>query len=417
MSITNNANAVCFYNNGEFDKRAFTMLGLSAKQTDNPIGFFGTGFKYAIATLLRHGYKVRIYTDDCVYNFHTAPSVFRDKEYTSIYCSYGEDDEDYIELPFTTHLGANWKLWQAYRELYTNARDEQGSVSLAHADSVDRTYSVCVLITGDNIAEFIKIYNAHDKYFINPLAPVVCEGARMRCLERKPDSDNVVYYKTMYTGTRLDKKSYFTYDYVDTQELTEDRTLAHAWMLREHIGTLWATSMSYDMLITHLPKVATSEYYEHNLEIGYQPPSEAFFAACAYLNEHHLSMPLWARDLYTKQLPFAQQITAYKPTRHQQALIRRAVSILHHHRCMIDTDKMTMCVSLPDEILGYYKDDHIYISKLVFDHGFEKLLGTMYEEYIHQHENVGDYTNRMQNFLVDRCASLMLQVYEMDTTE
>ena len=412
MSITN---AVCFYNDGEFDRRSFTMLGLSAKSNDNPIGFFGTGFKYAIATLLRNGLNVRIVTDDSEYDFYTATSSFRDKEYTSIYCKIlGVDNA--IELPFTTHLGANWKLWQAYRELYTNAKDELGGVCLADFNGPRVAGDVCVLVGGDNIHNLIEVYNKHTKYFLPAEHPTLADGERMRCVDKKHDSDNVIYYKTMYTGTKLDKRSYFTYDYTSTQELTEDRTLANPWMLREHIGDVWVLAMSYDMLVEHLPHIASSEYFESNLDVGYKTPSEDFYRACQYLNEHHKQMPMWARDLYTKSLPFDKQVLRYTPTRYQRLQLAKAVRILHHHKHMIDPERIVLCVSLPDDLLGYYRDAIIYISKSVFDHGFEKLLGTVYEEYIHEHDNTHDYSRKMQNILVDKCASLMLEVYEMETS-
>ena len=413
MSITK---SVCFYNDGEFDRRSFTLLGLSAKSSDNSIGFFGTGFKYAIATLLRHGMSVCIATRSTVYNFTTAKATFRDKDYTAIYCNY---DDEVVELPFTTHLGANWKLWQAYRELYTNAKDEGGGVCLANSDGSHSTNDVCVLVGGDNIAELVVIYNNHNKYFLNDNTPVICEGDRMRIVAKKHDGDNVVYYRTMYTGTKLDKPSHFTYDYTAKQELTEDRTLAHPWMLREHIGDVWTANMSYDMLIEHLPRISKMDVYEYNLDTSYHlvGPSKDFLRACAYLIEHHQSMPMWARDLYTKQLPFDKQITVYQPTRHQLALVKRAIAVLHHHRCMIDPTLVVLCVSLPDDTLGYYREGIIYISEAVFDLGFEKLLGTMYEEYLHHHEHVSDNSRHMQNLLIDKCAALMLEIYEIDTAD
>ena len=42
------------------DMRAVTLMGASVKMTSSAIGYFGTGLKFAIATLLRTGHKVRI---------------------------------------------------------------------------------------------------------------------------------------------------------------------------------------------------------------------------------------------------------------------------------------------------------------------------------------------------------------------
>ena len=419
MTTTDN-NAVCFYNNGTFDKRAFTMMGLSAKTDEKAIGFFGTGFKYAIATLLRHGCTIRVvvYTgrnnDKSTYDFNSAPGTFRGKEHDFVYCTYSDKygiADDPIELPFTTHLGANWKLWQAYRELFTNAKDEGGSVCLVDGkDSGDG--DINVFVTG---ADFVAVHEQHNKYFLD--AETLTQGHRMRAVAKQENSDNVIYYKTMYTGTKVDKPTYFTYDYTRTVELTEDRTLADTWYLRQHIGELWVSNMSYDMLIEHLPKIANDKYYEYNIDAGWHDGSADFHKACAYLNKMQRPMPMWARDVYTKQLPFDQQVELYTPTRYQRTQLDKAIRILAHHRHPIDESKLVVCASLPNDVLGYYKADTIYIAKEAFDRGFEKLLGTLYEEYIHMVEQTDDMTRVMQNILVDKCATLMLQVYEMEGVE
>ena len=46
---------IVFENPGEIDIRSISTFGVSVKEGDNPIGFFGTGLKYAIVVLLRTG--------------------------------------------------------------------------------------------------------------------------------------------------------------------------------------------------------------------------------------------------------------------------------------------------------------------------------------------------------------------------
>lgn len=410
--------SICFYNNGTLDKRAFTMLGLSAKSSDEAIGFFGTGFKYAIATILRHGCDVTITANGKEYNFYTKSDRFRDTEYNAIYCSYALSSYDNpdgvvkIELPFTTHLGASWKLWQAYRELFTNAKDEGGGVQPIDIDDPACTFKpgdVCVYVTGP---DFVAVYDNHDMYFLN--AETVVQGYKIRAVAQQQRSNNVVYYKTMYTGTQLDRLTYFTYDYTHTMPLTEDRTLNDTWLIGSHICELWLEKMSYDLLIEHLPKIAKDVYYEYHLNTGYHTGSEDFMRACEYLNKHNRPMPMWARDAYIRQLPFSQQIEPYTPTRFERRKLKRAIAILAHHKRIIDTDKLVLCASLPEDVLGYYNKGFIYISREAFNRGFEKLLGTLYEEHIHMIEGLDDMSRAIQNLLVDKCAALMEQVYMME---
>jgi hypothetical protein len=409
--------AICFYNNGTLDKRAFTMLGLSAKADDKAIGFFGTGFKYAIATLLREGLDVKVHVmqengDVREYGFFTRRDTFRDKEFDFIHYYYDVPGARFEnELPFTTHLGANWKLWQAYRELYTNAIDEGGSVELIediHGFN-PMAGDVCVYVVGD---EFIKVYEQHNKYFIK--ADTVAEGYNIRCVTKIEDSDNCVYYKTMYTGTQLDKPSHFTYDYVGTVSLTEDRTLADTWSLRHHISRLWLEFMDYDTLIEHLPYVANEKMYEGRLSDDYCTPSADFVRACTYLSEQHRSMPMWARDAFNKSRPFNEQVESFKPNKWQRAHMKRVEQIMHHCGCFIDMDKVITCASLPDDVLGLFKNNIIYIAKAAFERGFVALLGTVYEEWLHMHKHCDDGSRVMQNALVDKVATLMEQLYDTE---
>ena len=52
---------VVFENTGEIDILSISSFGVSVKEGDSPIGFFGTGLKYAIAVLLRHNQKITAY--------------------------------------------------------------------------------------------------------------------------------------------------------------------------------------------------------------------------------------------------------------------------------------------------------------------------------------------------------------------
>jgi hypothetical protein len=57
---------------GLIDLRAFTVMGFNAKPaTENPIGYFGTGLKYAISVLCRLGTKPVVWIGQDKYTFYT----------------------------------------------------------------------------------------------------------------------------------------------------------------------------------------------------------------------------------------------------------------------------------------------------------------------------------------------------------
>src|SRR5262245_11125588 len=405
--------ALCFYNNDEMDKRHFTMLGLSSTADDDKaIGFFGTGFKYAIAAMLRNKAHIHVFSNGDEYYFYVKSGTFRDQEHDFIQVQDINNEKEY-ELPFTTHLGANWAPWQVYRELYTNALDEGGGVKvLDNLSDADNIKGVRIVIMGSD--ELLDVHEQHDKYFLK--AETITETRTMRAIEREQHHDNVVYYKTMYTGSKVDKETYFTYDYKSHQQLTEDRTLAHMWYLRQHITELWL-HMPYDLLIEHLPKLGRDKYYESGLEADHYDPPDDFNRAVKYLIDHHRSLPMWARDTYVRTRPFDEQVTTYKPTKYEQKLLERALDVLTHHKIMIDRDRVIPVVSLPDDILGMCRDDNMYIAKECFAQGFNKILGTVLEEWLHYDKGFEDMTRKMQNALIDMCAIYMDHIYTAECDE
>ena len=150
-------NKVYFCNNGFFDPRAMLTFGVSVKD-EGSIGYFGTGFKYAIAIILRNGGSITIRSGDDVYDFKKVTEIIRDKEVDLIYCN-GEN------AGFTTHMGINWKSWMACRELYSNCIDEGGKVNECGGD-FDTVIEV-------NHPEIYEAYLNTDSYFIGDDTPLV----------------------------------------------------------------------------------------------------------------------------------------------------------------------------------------------------------------------------------------------------
>lgn len=102
-----------FKNPGHIDPVSITTFGISAKDTESAIGMFGTGLKYAVAVLLRNGYKITIYSGDKTYEFDVANNDVRNKTFNHVTMN-GEF------ISFTTELGKFWEPWMAVRELVCN---------------------------------------------------------------------------------------------------------------------------------------------------------------------------------------------------------------------------------------------------------------------------------------------------------
>ena len=122
-----------FITPGELPLSAFNRFGVNHKpNSDNPIGYFGTGIKYGVAIVLRCGGRVHLRTDKGHYEFYAKEEDFRGKSFDGVRMrrrNHLLSKWAYDKLPFTTELGKNWQLWQAYREMVSNTFDEGGYVT------------------------------------------------------------------------------------------------------------------------------------------------------------------------------------------------------------------------------------------------------------------------------------------------
>ena len=215
------------------------LVGASAKVGANPIGRFGSGIKFAIAILLRHGAEIKLWLDGEEYEFYLHEKKFRDKEIQTIRMKKRRGIGSWFQskqLPFTTHMGSAWSLWQAYRELESNTRDEKGysfesqSFDTGESDChtsgtlwqikcpgfIEAVAEAEVFFNDDGVellvnTPSVKIYNAPSKF-------LYMEGIRV--------------YETRYPCK-------LTYNFSNAAvQLTEDRTIGNLWSVLYDLGLL-----------------------------------------------------------------------------------------------------------------------------------------------------------------------------------
>lgn len=214
---------IIFETKGKLDLRAITTFGCNAKpNTNSPIGFFGTGLKYAISVLLRNEQSVELVTGGKRYTFGLREKTFREKPFSIpvITTSGGKTKE----LPFTTELGKNWELWQAFRELFSNTLDENGFCAKYEIEEPDYNKSCTYfIVSGDNFAQ------EYDRCFTHTFLQEGLEtrsvGAGVQIIDRE---SKAIYYRGVRVA-ELRKPSLFTYNILSPITLTEDRTAKHVY--------------------------------------------------------------------------------------------------------------------------------------------------------------------------------------------
>lgn len=216
-----------FINPGLIDEVALTTSGVSAKIGDNPIGKFGTGVKYAIAIVLRLGGHVVVYRGKKRLEFDRKEKTIRGQVF-NIVTMNGR------ELGYTDQLGMNWEPWMAYREFWSNCRDEGGRVSrpeqgIDEYDPAARQTAILI-----ECPELERTHDERHKIILQTEPLVVMPG-----LEIHAGTSEHVYYRGIriahVPGTNV--KSLYTYNLTSDQTLTEDRTLAYQWALPTTVAT------------------------------------------------------------------------------------------------------------------------------------------------------------------------------------
>ena len=392
-------NTVYFDTPGLLDMRAVTTFGLSVKENENPIGYFGTGLKYAIAILMRNGASLFITNSSGdSYQFTIQTQEFRNKEFNAV-CMNDK------EMPFTTELGKNWKIWMAFRELYCNTKDEDGVCHISdkglvqdHADKWDDWTRIAVCDE-----DLYEAYSNRREYFLEDVTPDYV-GDNIEIFNRVSAH---MFYKRIRVGD-LRYSATMTYNHTGHMEMTEDRTLSYSYQWDSAIT--YAITRCTDVNTIRAFVLAPESSYEANATFAdhISTISEAFKEVMKPLAfDHSGRVNRSAQDLYKKiAREKGEAFIFVNLSRVQESMFTKAANAcidLGHHPSDVE---IFFVKSLGSGILGIVIQGRIYLSIETFDMGTKMLTGTLMEELIHHEQGIDDYSRELQNFLVNRIMSL-----------
>jgi len=219
---------IVFQNGDLLDLDMLRVMGVSVKSTSTPIGYFGTGLKYACAVLLREGCSVEIYLGSELHQLGVEEGALRGEPQKFVTLD-GE------RLPFVLNYGRDWTPEQAFRELWSNTHDEPDPAVFACDDDqgVQPIWiegHTTVAVRGDAIE---RAWNARESIVLTSEPRLALSGAELRDGESK-----YVFYQGMRAG-ELRRPSLFTWNLTSWQKLTEDRTLAYSWTTSQTCAEAW----------------------------------------------------------------------------------------------------------------------------------------------------------------------------------
>lgn len=380
------ASAVVFQNPGLVDLAAVTTMGISVKEGDQPIGYFGTGLKFAIATILRDGGAITLFRGMDCHEFTTTTVTVRGQDFEQV-CMDG------TPLGFTTQLGRDWEPWMAFRELASNCRDEGGHYShgtdwsprLGHTTIAVRGLEQVymdrrdILLEGDPVASFGSVDIHHGQ-------------------------GNYVFYR----GVRIftpSRPTVMRYNINAPIDLTEDRTAR--WTFQVHGQIEQAIQAMTDEGMLRRVLTCGESHLEHHLDLA-----SDFDASPEFLRVvNQLAM---GAECSLNANPSAVQsarrrsIAAMKPSdgmemaQRESVMLEKATGMLRRGGFDISAFLLICADTLGPGIMGLAQDGKIFIARAAFDKGTRELAATLLEEFAHLRSGEGDCTRGFQNWLFDQ---------------
>ena len=352
--------SVYFYNKEAIDLNMIRLMGVNIKATETPIGFFGTGLKFAIATLLRNKQTITIIREGEAHFFDTVVEMVRDQEIEIVRM-------DGVNLGFTVDLGRNWKVWEAYRELHSNTLDEGGAISDEPPRPQD--FDTIIVVEGN---DFHEAYDDRGSIFLNPEQRPIAKWCEVEIHEGGNDFG-------FYRGIRAIKYSEdaaFTYNVTSALELTEDRTVKYDFYYRHCVERAISRLESYDLLERILTAnndfEAKLDFSSHSDDV-----SDEFLAVCGEnrknenLNKSALS--LWK----TKQPPKIVHQTVERLESHDDKLAQ-AFEFLKLMGCALDMGNIVVVERLHSGRYAEPIEGSVAVEKSVFEMDPFEIAKTIY---------------------------------------
>lgn len=407
-------------NKGEIELGGLHLIGVSSKRGDeSKIGFFGSGNKYAIATLLRAKIPFKIYSGTKQIKITTEQVLFRGKMYHQILIN-GE------KTSLTTDMGPDWENWFAIREMYCNAQDEGEATMVVAKTPKGKTGETKVFIQlTDELEQFFSVINEYiliDKS--DMLAEAKTHYGKVSVYPKRQDREEIVCYRK---GIRIfpknTKKSLFKYDF-DKIQINESRMYMYEHEVRERIASFLAVTESQSIIQHYLhawkgtyEEGAEWQYVHDDLSNGWYelvrerriwPESSALIAGDAESKSNSYIVPDKLAEKIAKQFSDVQVIgytrgkeyTELKPTKEEQTKIDTALTQLRSIGYDV-TSHIVLCETKLNDVVAWYERDNntIYLTRKHLG-SLSYLKNTLLEEHFHMlgHE---DGQRAFVSFLID----------------
>lgn len=389
-------------NSGQFDfAKAVSLLGASVKESDTPIGMFGSGIKYAMAQALRQKIPIKIQSGGVVWTMVAKQEEFRGKVFDVV--SFRSDSGKVVKTPITSEFGKeDWANdWFIFREFYSNMLDEDGVMNVV--DGVVITSGVDIFLPYNEfsyIVDNINDYFRKDKDFLE-----VGTGR--------------VYKKGVYVGTL---------DGIDLNmgtdvRITESRTMDE-YDAGEKLGYKIASSGSVECWeaffkskkssnICVYPYSGVANAIKNALTNIYGkfaicPNLPSIVKDCALEGYTPVTIPdnwSFAHLDLPNYLTMNHAVGCRELNSTEKALLERAIGKIKYILGDIEPRFFILETELSRQGDADYKNNVIRLKDSLFKNE-NKLIHTLIHEIGHLHTKAGDYDRKFTDFFVEKLTEL-----------
>ncbi len=416
-------------NQVEIEPNAFHLIGACTKRGQNKIGYFGSGLKYAIAVLLRENIEFEVYAGLKKIDITHKPDKLRDQEFDVIYI-------DGQKTSMTTSMGPKWKLWQAIREIYCNARDEEKH-KVEQVEEISQVAGeTAFYIRFDNHLEIELFIKDWDKYFCFN-RPTIIEHTLGNVLSRI--GGHMTTYRKGIKASNIERKSLYDYDFQELS-INESRLIDYEFYTYQHAATIWAESATEKMIQTLMKcynhPTCVRDCFEHHLDFN--------LCAAYYFNQvwldvlgNKILVPFNNAGAFSDALAednsvvlshvlimalkkcFGDEITAvfsdYNPHGEFMVLPQTEKETFLLKKCLSFFEEVNIEINYPiyvaafenKTVLGRAIDGKIILSKKLFDLGGKKIVAAIMEEHMHLDSKCNDETRDFQNYIINQMITML----------
>lgn len=373
-----------FLTPGHLDVEAALTMGVHAKLGDHPIGQFGTGLKYALAVLLRTDHRVQITFGGegapPAVTFSTEARTTRGTTYHLVRASVGGGVPR--SLGFTTDLGKHWKVWMAYRELWSNTQDEGGSVGTPPG-ALPGPWTA-ITVRGAPLAE---AHGEQHKFLLSPITKLHSDSWV------EVHSGRGIFYRGILVA---DVPTAFAYNLTTDITLTEDRTLESPSLAAVYIRDCILSCPNAELVARALQ----GDWEERNFSYLYvsTSPSEEFLEAARRVGGDS------AQGFIHRHRP--RELEELPPAAAEREALACAQRTLRRLGLEVALPKVAR---LDPNLMGLARGGEAFIARSTFSMGQRQVTSTVLEEYLHAHMGLEDLSRRMQSWLMDSLVGVLEQ--------